>query len=144
MGWIKQIFPRRREKKQIKTVAILAHYDHLIDPTDIDVLTSEGLVDNKEVLTLNVNLDKVKQELPKTPRDQFSLVYFLMQTFMRNGGNMTERQEKVALGLVQVLTKKREKAIELVSFIKSNIRNGLSQDDSFSRLGYLLASTSYV
>ena len=59
---------------------------------------------------------------------------------------MIENAEKEVLiqKMILGLELSREKAIELVSFLKMNIRNGLSEEDSFNRLGYLLERAKYA
>jgi len=141
MGWINSLFTNRSEKEHINKLVIIAHYEHIIDQEDILLLKQEiGYISLENKM---VEVDKIRKNLPKTARERFNLVFFLVNSLMANGA-LSDRKEGIVARLLQVLDLSKEKAKELTSFLKLNIRNGLSMEDSFSRLGYLLEPSVYA
>ena len=141
MGWINTLFTNRSEKEHINKLVIIAHYEHIIDQEDILLLKQEiGYISSEHRM---VQVDKIRKTLPKTTRERFNLVFFLVNSLMANGA-LSDRKESLIAKLLQVLDLSNEKAKELTSFLKLNIRNGLSMEDSFSRLGYLLEPSVYA
>ncbi|MFH6982938.1 hypothetical protein [Marinoscillum sp. 108] len=141
MGWINTLFTNRSEKEHINKLVIIAHYEHIIDQEDILLLKQEiGYISLENKM---VEVDKIRKNLPKTARERFNLVFFLVNSLMANGA-LSDRKEGIVARLLQVLDLSKEKAKELTSFLKLNIRNGLSMEDSFSRLGYLLEPSVYA
>lgn len=141
MGWINTLFTNRSEKEHINKLVIIAHYEHIIDQEDILLLKQEiGYISSEHRM---VQVDKIRKTLPKTTRERFNLVFFLVNSLMANGA-LSDRKEGIIAKLLQVLDLSNEKAKELTSFLKLNIRNGLSMEDSFSRLGYLLEPSVYA
>ncbi len=141
MGWINSLFTNRSEKEHINKLVIIAHYEHIIDQEDILLLKQEiGYISLENKM---VEVDKIRKNLPKTARERFNLVFFLVNSLMANGA-LSDRKEGIIAKLLQVLDLSNEKAKELTSFLKLNIRNGLSMEDSFSRLGYLLEPSVYA
>ncbi len=141
MGWINSLFTNRSEKEHINKLVIIARYEHIIDQEDILLLKQEiGYISLENKM---VEVDKIRKNLPKTARERFNLVFFLVNSLMANGA-LSDRKEGIVARLLQVLDLSKEKAKELTSFLKLNIRNGLSMEDSFSRLGYLLEPSVYA
>jgi|GEM_PF-1563737 len=142
MNWIKRIVFLGTEKEQLNRLAVIAEAEHLFDEADFEILLHEiGYSpgkSNREELA-----NKYREELPDSPREKFQLSFSLVKRLMSNGG-LSDGKEKVAYKLIQAMDLSREKARELVSFIIMNIRNGLSLDDSYDRLGYLLETSKYI
>lgn len=88
-------------------------------------------------------VEQYKLKLPQTSKEKFSIVYYLVNSLMANGA-LSDKKEALIRKLISGLELSREKAMELVSFLKMNIRNGLSEEDSFNRLGYLLDRAKYA
>ena len=89
------------------------------------------------------DLEKYRMKLPQEAREKFSVVFYLVNKLMMNGA-LSDKKEVLIQKMILGLELSREKAIELVSFLKMNIRNGLSEEDSFNRLGYLLERAKYA
>ncbi|MEQ8583192.1 MAG: hypothetical protein RIC30_10345 [Marinoscillum sp.] len=141
MGWINSLFTNRSEKEHINKLVIIAHSEHIIDQEDILLLRQEiGYI---SIESRMVEVEKIRKNLPKTAKERFNLVFFLVNSLMANGA-LSDRKENIIAKLLQVLDLSKEKAKELTSFLKLNIRNGLSMEDSFSRLGYLLEPSVYA
>ena len=142
MGWINSLFTNRSEKEHINKLVIIAHCEHIIDQEDILLLKQEiGYISVEENRIPEV--EKIRQNLPKTARERFNLVFFLVNSLMANGA-LSDKKEGIVAKLLLALNLSTEKAKELTSFLKLNIRNGLSMEDSFSRLGYLLEPSVYA
>ena len=141
MGWINSLFTNRSEKEHINKLVIIAHSEHIIDQEEILLLRQEiGYI---SIESRMVEVEKIRKNLPKTAKERFNLVFFLVNSLMANGA-LSDRKENIIAKLLQVLDLSKEKAKELTSFLKLNIRNGLSMEDSFSRLGYLLEPSVYA
>ncbi|WP_421895997.1 hypothetical protein [Marinoscillum sp.] len=141
MGWINSLFTNRSEKEHINKLVIIAHSEHIIDQEEILLLRQEiGYISMESRM---VEVEKIRKNLPKTAKERFNLVFFLVNSLMANGA-LSDRKENIIAKLLQVLDLSKEKAKELTSFLKLNIRNGLSMEDSFSRLGYLLEPSVYA
>ncbi len=136
MGWIKDLFTNREEKDQVNKLVIIATAENIIDHSDVLLLKED-----MNYITIDSEFsssDEIRKSLPKSSKERFALVYFLITTIMANGA-LSDKKLNIIAHLLSALNLSSEKALELTSFLKLNIRNGLSEEDSFQRLGYLVA-----
>lgn len=142
MRLIPQLFKNRQEKDQINKMLVIAAHENIIERNDIDELTSEmNFLSYKELTNKQEKIQGLKKALPKTGKEKFKVTFLLLSSLMKNGA-LSEHKEEVISNLIQIMNIPREKATELVSYLKHNIRNGLSLDDSYMRLGYLLEQSN--
>lgn len=143
MKWITGIFKDRTEKKLISKLLLIAAHEQVIGQDEVHVITQDSnFLSYNQLTGKEERIFQYKRMLPKTAREKFKLVFYLIRSQMKNGA-LSDEKERILSKLIQVLSLSREKAHELVSFLKSNIRNGLSYEDSFERLGYILEGTKY-
>lgn len=142
MEWITGLFRDRHEKKQINRMVLIAAHEQMINPQDVELLTSDSAFISYDELIKKERIFHFKKGLPQSAKEKFKLVFFLIRTQMKNGALSNEKENALSR-LIQVLNVSREKANELVSFLKSNIRNGLSYEESYERLGYLLEGSKF-
>lgn len=142
MGWIQGLFTGNKGKEQATRLAVIADVLKTIDPEEFRILMQE-MNYTPAANTTEKDLEKYRVKLPQTAKEKFSTVYYLVESFMENGA-LSDKKESLIGKLIIGMEISREKAIELVSFLKMNIRNGLSEEDSFTRLGYLLERPKYA
>lgn len=144
MKWINQLFKNRKEKELINKMLVIAAHENMLERSDIDLLTSEMKFITYEELSRKQNkIQNFKQSLPKSGKEKFKVIFLLLSSMMKNGV-ISDSTEEVVSNLIQVMNVPKEKACELVSYLKSNIKNGLSLDDSYMRLGYLLDKSRHI
>lgn len=146
MKWITQLFLqgkdkgtiKRRDKEQINRLVMIAALENRIEPSDLSLLTEQlKFIRYEELPDKHQQILHYKKELPHSTKEKFNLIFLLVTSLMRNGA-LSEKKEQMLARIIQVMQLKKEKANELISFMKSNIRHGLNIEDSFLRLGYLL------
>ncbi|MEQ8473131.1 MAG: hypothetical protein RIC35_18190 [Marinoscillum sp.] len=142
MGWIQGLFSGSKEKENVSRLAIIADVQRTIDPEEMRILMQEMNYTPSANTTVS-DLDKYRLKLPQTAKEKFSVVFYLVESLMQNGA-LTDKKESLIRKLIVGLELSHEKAMELISFLKMNIRNGLSEEDSFTRLGYLLERAKYA
>lgn len=152
MTWISELFSygkekeliNKRDQQQINRLVMIAALENRIEPSDINLLTEQiTFIRYEELPDKKQQILNYKKRLPRTPREKFQLIFYLVTSLMRNGA-LSEKKEKMLTRIVQVLHLKKEKSKELISFLISNIRNGLTVQDSYLRLGYLLEDRKYA
>ncbi|REE01256.1 hypothetical protein [Marinoscillum furvescens] len=142
MNWIKNIFTGRKEKETINKMASIAKYEGLFSKTDLSVIEEElpyisfGQADPFQI-------EKLRTSLPEDTKERFALAHYLIDSLMVSGA-LAQRREDVAAKILSAMDIPLTKAQELTAFLKLNIRNGLSMEDSFQRLGYLVSQTAYA
>lgn len=140
MEWINSLFAKRKDKDHISKLVMIAQAEHMIDQTDINLLKEEMSYVSLQNGVREV--EELRKKLPESPEERFSMVYFMVTSLMSHGA-LSDNKESLITKLLLALNLSRDKAQELVSFIKLNVRNGLSKEDSYSRLGYLLQTPVY-
>ncbi|WP_421871354.1 hypothetical protein [Marinoscillum sp.] len=143
MGWIQSIFSLNKEKEYVTKLALIGEAHNAFDPEELQILMRELNYTPSAKQHSEADVESFKLKLPESSKDRFSIIYYLVSSFMKNGA-LSEKKESLIRKLISGLELSREKAAELVSFLKMNIRNGLSEEDSFSRLGYLLERAKYA
>lgn len=143
MGWMQSIFSGSKEKEYVTKLALIAEAQNAFGPEDLQILMKDINFTPSIKNVPDSEITKHRLKLPQNSRDKFSIVYYLVNKLMDNGA-LSDKKESLIQRLILGLELPREKALELVSFLKMNIRNGLSEDDSFSRLGYLLEQAKYA
>lgn len=142
MNWIKTIFAGRKEKDTINKLASIAKYEGLFSKTDLSVIEEElpyisfGQADPFQI-------EKLRESLPHDNKERFALAHYLIESLLVEG-SLPQRREEVAAKIISAFDIPHLKAKELTAFLKLNIRNGLSMEDSFQRLGYLVSQTAYA
>lgn len=137
------IFSGGKEKDHVIKLAMIAEAQSTFDPEELQILMKEMNFTPSVKAKTSSDLEKYRMRLPQDSREKFSVVYYLVTKFMMNGA-LSDKREALIRKLIGGMEISREKAMELVSFLKMNIRNGLSEEDSFSRLGYLLERAKYA
>lgn len=143
MGWIQSIFSGNKEKECITNLALLADAQNAFDTEDHKLLAEFMNFTPSTKESVDSLLEKYRSKLPESAKDKFSVVFYLVKKLMTNGA-LSDKKESLIQKLISGLDISREKGLELVSFLKMNIRNGLTEEDSFSRLGYLLERPKYA
>ncbi len=143
MGWMQSIFSGGKEKDHVIKLALIAEAQSTFDPEELQILMKEVSFTPSVNSKSASDLEKYRTRLPQDSREKFSVVFYLVNKFMLNGA-LSDKREALIRKLIIGMDLSREKAMELVSFLKMNIRNGLSEEDSFSRLGYLLERAKYA
>lgn len=142
MGLFTKLLGNRKEKDQLNKLVAIAENDNLLDSTDLQILKEDMSYLSTDHPERLIHVDKYRKSLPADSREKFHLVFFLVQSMMINGG-LSDKKEMLIGKLLQVMDVSKDKARELTSFLRLNILNGLSVDDSFQRLGYLLDRPKY-
>ncbi|MEQ9307446.1 MAG: hypothetical protein RJQ14_26265 [Marinoscillum sp.] len=142
MGWIQGLFSGSKEKESVNRLAIIADVQRALDPEEMRILMQEMNYTPTANTTVS-DLEKYRVKLPQSAKEKFSVVFYLVETLMQNGA-LSEKKESLIRKLIVSMELSNEKALELISFLKMNIRNGLSEEDSFTRLGYLLERAKYA
>lgn len=152
MRWLNELFAdpqekgtiSKKNKEQINRLVMIAALENRIEPSDINLIIKQlNFVTYEELPNKQQQIWHYKKSLPKTSREKFKLIFLLVTAVMTNGA-LSEKQEKMLTRIVQVLHLHKEKSKELISFIKVNIRNGLTIEGSYLRLGYLLEKPRYT
>ncbi|MBR11505.1 MAG: hypothetical protein CMP48_27990 [Rickettsiales bacterium] len=143
MGWMQSIFSGGKEKEHVTKLAQIAQAQNAFDPEELQILMREMNYTPAVKTASQPDLEKYRMKLPQEAREKFSVVFYLVNKLMMNGA-LSDKKEVLIQKMILGLELSREKAIELVSFLKMNIRNGLSEEDSFNRLGYLLERAKYA
>lgn len=142
MNLLEKLLGHRKEKEQLNKLVAIAENANLLNSTDIELLKAEMICNIKDHPERLFDVEKYKKSLPASSKEKFQLIFFIVQSMMINGG-LSDKKESVINKLLQTLNISKDKAKELISFLRLNILNGLSINDSFQRLGYLLEQTKY-
>ena len=143
MGWIQSIFSGNKEKEYVSKLALIGEAHSAFDPEELQILMREMNYTPATKPVSETAVEQYRLKLPQSSQEKFSIVFYLVNALMANGA-LSEKKEALIRKLISGLDLSREKAMELVSFLKMNIRNGLSEEDSFNRLGYLLDVAKYA
>lgn len=144
MKLLTQLFKNRQEKNQINKMLAIAAHENILEPKEIDLLTKEiKFLSYKELAYKQHKIQNFKKNLPVSGKEKFKIAFLLLSSLMKNEA-LSKDNEEAMCSLIQVISVPKEKARELVSFLKSNIQNGLNLDDSYMRLGYLLDKPTHV
>lgn len=149
MGWIRALLGKntgiaKKEQEHINRMFMIAALENRLEPSDINLITAQlPFIRYRELSDKKQQITTYRKDLPATAKEQFVLIYKLITSVMRYGA-LSERKEAILSKIIEVVSQKKERTQELVTYIKANIRNGLGPDESFLRLGYLLAEPKYI
>lgn len=151
MSWLSDIFLNTakkgtitaKNKEQINTLVMVAALENRLEPSDIKLLTEQvSFIRYTEPSDKEHRIRSYRKSLPKNPREIFTIIFHLVMSLMRNG-SLSEKKEEMLIKIIQIIHLRKEKSRDLISYIKSNIRNGLNVDESYLRLGYLVERSSH-
>jgi hypothetical protein len=124
------------EGDQIEKLVMLAAAEGMLNEEDLSVLRQEARISVKKV-TQPEKIARIKEALPKEAFKKFRLIYGFMERLLKKGA-LSQQVESILMRALRVLGLQVERIRELISFLKVNIQNGLSLDESYKRLGYLV------
>lgn len=149
MEWLKVLLGRKerfdeKNKKQLNRLFMVAVLENRLEPSDINLLTAQlPFIEYKELPDKKHQINTYKKSFPRGAREKFNLIFQLVTSTMKYGA-LSERKEQILSKIIETLHLQQDRTLELITFVKSNIRNGLNEDDSYLRLGYLLKEPKYV
>lgn len=133
---LRLFFNKFREKEQIETLVSIAVSQGIVSASDQAYLEEQAHIKVKRISDVN-RIEELKQELPIEKEQRFQLIYTLLSNRMKRGA-ISLRLENILKNVLRVFGLSRERSNELVEYLKINIRNGLSKEESYKRLGYLV------
>lgn len=125
-----------RRKDQMKKLVTLAVSKGLLSEADRAYLEEQAHLKGDKI-TDNAKLEALIAQLPSDKEERFALAYSMLESQMKRGG-ISHRMENVLKAVLKALNISSSRSSELVDYLKINIRNGLSKEESYKRLGYLV------
>lgn len=130
----------RKGKSYIKQLLQVAMADGQLDEIEFRNLMQTARKFNfseEEILAIRNNLETIKFTPPSGTRDTFHLIFDLVWMMMVDG-NVYEKEMFICENMAMQLGFAPETIEDLVGFIKNNISNGVSADETYLKLEKML------
>ncbi len=124
------------ERNQIKSLIILGISQGIVSEED-SIFLQKATSIQLDTIPLPTQAGRLKRLLPTKRFKKFKLIYTLVGKILRRG-QWGDRAERILQQLLSVLNMPFERSRELLCYLQNNIVKGLSVDQSYHRLGYLV------
>ncbi|MEQ9424534.1 MAG: hypothetical protein RJQ09_08965 [Cyclobacteriaceae bacterium] len=140
---IAQLFIRlfgNQDKDNLQQLIRTAYKEEKITQTDVEYLSktlNEFDIDPEDIFHTQDDSTALRASLPFQNYQKFKLIYILTREMISNGG-LSDQKLDIISQVTAVFLHESKRAKDLINSVVSNIHNGNSVKDSYSRLGYLL------